>query len=359
VSDRSYLGIDLIINPYEVAAEHLANLVVHPEVTDYNQYLGDRALLVRFSVTPACPLAGMRVIDFGRDARIPKTLIALVQRGGESLIPDAAMRVEAGDQVYFFCERERLDTLSRFLGLSTHPSRRVFINGGGHIGFALARRLERTVPHVRLMEINEKRCMALSQLLNRTLVLRADGTSSIALKEEGIEQADCFLSCTNQDQVNIVSCLLAHEYGARHTIALVKQPEYIPIIESRQIANVAFSPRLLTARKLLRFVRGEMLQSFFAFPNSDVELLEMDIPPGARCDHAPLSSLELPVGVLIGAVKRGEHLFIPRGQDALWAGDRILLIQQRRHRRITGELFAGEVVPPLLPTAEAGTTRAG
>jgi trk system potassium uptake protein TrkA len=124
--------------------------------------------------------------------------------------------------VYFFCERDRLDTLSRFLGLSTRPSRRVFINGGGHIGFALARRLERLVPHVRLMEIDEERCLALSQLLNRTLVLHADGTSSIALKQEGIEQADCYLSCTNQDQVNIVSCLLARAYGARHTIAALQ-----------------------------------------------------------------------------------------------------------------------------------------
>jgi trk system potassium uptake protein TrkA len=354
VSDRRYLGIDLIINPYEVAAEHLANLVTHPWVTDYNQFLEDRALLVRFAIAEGSPLAGVRVLDFGRDARFPETLIALVQRGGESLIPEASMRVQPGDQVYFFCQIERLGALARFLGHSVAPTKRVFINGGGHIGFALARRLERMVPHVRLMEINEQRCMQMAQLLDRALVLHVDGTSSIALKQEGIEQADVFLSCTNQDQVNVVACLLAGEYGAAHTIALVKQPEYIPIIEGRGVADVAFSPRLLTARKLLRFVRGEALQSFFAFPNSDVELLEMDITPGARCDTVPLSSLDTPAGVLVGAVKRGERIFIPRGQDALQAGDRVLLIQQRRHRKLTGELFAGDVTPVLMAGAGDG-----
>ena len=71
VSDRTYLGIDLIINPYEVAAEHLANLVTHPQVTDFNQFLDDRVLLVRFSIHKDSPLAGATVLEFGQDSRIP------------------------------------------------------------------------------------------------------------------------------------------------------------------------------------------------------------------------------------------------------------------------------------------------
>jgi trk system potassium uptake protein TrkA len=359
VSDRGYLGIDLIINPSEVAAEHLVHLVRHPDATDYNQFLGDRALLARYQIGPSCPLAGMRVLDFGRDGRIPQTLIALIQRGGESIIPDSSVRVQAGDQVYFFCERTRLQPLAQYLGYTNRPARRVFINGGGHIGYALARRLEPLAPHVRLMEIDAQRCQVLSQLLNRTLVLRVDGTSSYALKTEGVERSDCFLSVTNQDQVNIISCLLAREYGAEHTIALVKQPEYIPILESRNLAGVAFSPRQLTARKLLRFVRGENLLSFFAFPNSDVEMLELDVAAGAACAGVPMAALALPAGILVGAVRRKDVIFIPRGQDQLFAGDRILLIQQRRHRKMTTELFAGTAALASVPPNPGAQNRAG
>jgi trk system potassium uptake protein TrkA len=359
VSDRGYLGIDLIINPSEVAAEHLVHLVQHPAATDFNQFLGDQALLARFAIGPISPLAGMRVLDFGRDGRIPQTLIALIQRNGESIIPDSSQRVQVGDQVYFFCERTRLEPLSLYLGFSSRPARRVFINGGGLIGYALARRLEPMAPHVRLMEINHERCQTLSQLLNRTLVLRVDGTSSHALKAEGVERSDCFLSVTNLDQVNIISCLLAREYGAERTIALVKQPEYIPILESRGLVDVAFSPRLLTARKLLRFVRGESLLSFFAFPNSDVEMLELNVAPGAACVGVPMASLALPAGILVGAVRRDNVIFIPRGQDRLLADDRILLIQQRRHRKLTGELFAGTASPPSGAGNLGAQSRAG
>ena len=345
VSERAHLGIDLMINPYEVAAEHLAHLVEHPQVTDFNQFLSQRVLLVRFLIKAGNPLAGTTVFSFGQNAHIPHTLIALIQREGHSIIPDAEHVIQVMDQVYFFCEREQLARLSHYLGFSTKPSKRVFINGGGRIGYSLARRLEKHTSDVRLMEISQEKCDNLSQLLERTLVLHADGADARALRSEGVDHADTFLSVTNQDPVNVISSMLAKQIGARQAVALVKQPEFIPILMNRCLVDIAFSPRLLTARKLLRFVRGEDLQAYYAFPQSDVELLEMEIAPGAPCDRKSLASLNLPKGFLIGAVIRGDSIFIPRGQDALLAHDRVLLLQQRRNRRVTHELFTSRTAP--------------
>jgi trk system potassium uptake protein TrkA len=338
-SDTKSLGIDLIINPYEVAAEHLANLVATPQVTDYNQFLSDRLLLVRVPIASGSPMAGMSVLAFGQQAQIPNTLIALIQRGGQPHIPSADEVVQSDDQVYFFCERTQLKQLFRYLRLPLSPAKRVFINGGGRIGFALARRLEASHLNVRLLEISEWQCNWLSQQLDETLVLHADGSDSKALRSEGIEHADFFISVTAEDQTNIVSGMLAKEYGAAKAVALVKQPELIPMLMTRTCLDVAFSPRLLTARKILRFVRGQNLDSFFTFPNSDIELLELQIRSGMRCESGPISDLGLPSGVLVGAVKRGEEIFVPRGQDRLQGGDTIMLLQQRRNRRFSRAFF--------------------
>jgi trk system potassium uptake protein TrkA len=338
-TEKRHLGIELIINPYEVAAEHLEKLAAFPQVTDIHQFLSDRVVLVRIPIVEDSPLAGRTVMAFGQEAAIPQTLIALIQRASASTIPNRDSVVEAGDQVYFFCEREQLPRLFKYLHLPARPARRIFINGGGHIGYALARRLERHQLDVRILEISEERCEWLSQQLNHTLILHADGSDSNALKSEGIEHADYFISVTDTDQVNVVSCLLAKEYGASRTLALVKQPEYIPIVSQHGLIDVAFSPRLLTARKILRFVRGEELDSFFSFVNSDVELLELQIKPGRRCEEVTLAGLKLPAGVLVGAVKRGAEIFVPRGLDRLCGGDTILLLQQRRNRRITKSIF--------------------
>ena len=350
-AEKHHLGIDFIINPYEVAAEHLAHLAEYPQVTDFNPFLGDHVALVRIPIREGSPLAGQTVVSFGQNAQIPHTLIAIVQRDGQSTMPDRNTVIQAGDKVYFFCERHRLGRLFSFLRLPATKARRVFINGGGHVGYALARRLERRNIDVRILELSEERCHWLSQQLDHALVLHANGTDSAALKAEGIEHADYFISVTDTDQVNVVSCLLAREYGAAHTLALVKQPEYIPIIAQRDLIDVAFSPRMLTARKILRFVRGVNLESFFAFANSDIELLELQVRPGMRCCSVRLSEMNLPAGMLVGAVKREEEIFVPRGDDSLRAGDTILLLQQRRNRQHTRAFFLepNEHEPPELP----------
>ena len=332
-------GIDLIINPYEVASEHLANLVQTPQATDFEQFLGGRLVLLRVPIGEGNPLAGESVLEFGQDARIPQTLIALIQRRGQYFMPEAEEVIQAGDQVYFFAERSQLPRLFGYLGLPSRPARRVFINGGGHIGYALARRLERLGCEVRILEISEERCNELSQLLDDTLILHADGTDGRALKSEGIEHADFFISVTAQDQINVVACMLVKEYSQAKTVALVKQPEYIPILIGGGMVDVAFSPRLLTARKILRFVRGRNLDSFFAFPNSDIELLELEIKHGMPCESGPISTLGFPKGVLIGAVQRDGHIFVPRGEDRLVGGDTIMLLQQRRNRRFSRAFF--------------------
>ncbi|MCH9046289.1 MAG: Trk system potassium transporter TrkA [SAR324 cluster bacterium] len=352
-TEKHHLGIDLIINPYQVAAEHLAHLVEFPQVSDFYQFLSERVLLMRIPIGEGSPLAGKTVINFGQYAQIPQTLIALVQRDGESTIPHRDTVIQPGDQVYFFCERSQVQRLFTYLNLATRPLRRVFINGGGHIGYALARRLEKKMLDVRILEISEERAEWLSQQLDRTLILHVDGCDANALKAEGIEHADYFISVTATEEVNVVSCLLAKEHGAARTLALVKQPEYIPILARHSLIDVAFSPRLLTARKILRFVRGANLDSFFAFVNSDIELLALQIKSGMRCDQVSLAALNLPTGVLIGAVKRGSDIFVPRGDDKLMEGDTILLLQQRRNRRITKSLFLepGEEPGPVLRDA--------
>jgi trk/ktr system potassium uptake protein len=354
-TEKHHLGIELIINPYEVAAEHLAFLVEYPQVTDFNLFLGDRVAMVRIHIGEGSPLADRTVKSFGQDAQIPQTLIATVQRDGTSTMPSRDTVIRPGDDVYFFCSRDRLKRLFSYLRLPTGSSRRVFINGGGHVGYALARRLELQHLDVRILEISEERCHWLSQQLDHSLVLHADGSDSSALKSEGIEHADYFISVTDTDQVNVVACLLAREYGAAHTLALVKQPEYIPIIADRGLIDVAFSPRLLTARKVLRFVRGANLESFFAFANSDIELLELQVRNGMRCCGERLVDLDLPSGMLVGAVKRGEEIYVPRGDDTLNTGDTILLLQQRRNRRATRAFFLESPEtepsePPDLPT---------
>ena len=338
-SDSKSLGIDLIINPYEVAAEHLANVINTPNVTDYSQFLDGRLLLLRIPLPANCPLVGQRVLDYGQSSGMKNSLIAVIRRDGNAFIPAATEVLQENDAVYFFVEKTQVKKLFQYLELRDKPPRRVFINGGGHIGYALAKRLEADHLDVRILEISEQRCMDLSRQLEDTLVLNVDGNDAKALRSEGVDHADFFISLTAADEINIVSCLQAKALGVRNTVALVKQPELIhPLMKNKGI-DIAFSPRLLTARRILQFTRGRNLDSFYSFTSSDIELLELAVDTPMACTEKPLAELGLPPGILLGAVKRGKDIFVPRGGDQVRVGDTILLLQQRRNRRFTRTFF--------------------
>ena len=46
------------------------------------------------------------------------------------------------------------------------------------------------------------------------------------ISETGLDEADLFIAVTTNDEVNLLSCLLAKKAGCHRTIARVRSPEY-------------------------------------------------------------------------------------------------------------------------------------
>ncbi len=338
--DQHSFGISLVINPFEAAAEHLEQLALHPSTIDFVPFLGGDVALIGAKVRQATLMDGMQVQAFGENTKLAGALIALVERDGTAFIPRANTVVAVGDSVYFLCIRQQWKKLGTLLGLPTKPSYKVFINGGGLIGESLALRLERRGLDVRVIEKDERRCEVLSQILDHSLVLNADGTDDLALKSEGIGDADCFFSACDDDEVNLLSCLMAKEMGARATVALIRQSETIAILHRQDLIDAAINPRLLTARKILQYVQGTNLRSFFSFPNSTIEVVELEVHKTSPCVGKMLRSLKLPAGaLLVGSIRRKGRIYIPRGEEKLQAGDVVLLVQKRNCREISRLLF--------------------
>jgi Trk K+ transport system NAD-binding subunit len=108
------------------------------------------------------------------------------------------------------------------------------IAGGGNIGLRLARALEADYS-VRMIEHNKRRCDVLAAKLNRALVLNGDATDEELLVQENIAEMDLFVAVTNDDENNIMSCLLAKKMGARRVVALINRRSYVDLLQSGQI----------------------------------------------------------------------------------------------------------------------------
>ena len=94
---------------------------------------------------------------------------------------------------------------------------KIGVIGGGNIGFSLAQLIEKSDKNINtsLIENDKDRAEYLASQLQNITVTNGDGLDSQILEEVNIAEAGYFISVTEDDEVNILSSLLAKRAGAK------------------------------------------------------------------------------------------------------------------------------------------------
>ena len=319
------LKIDLIIHPETRIAERIMRVVRMPGVSDILDFAGGAVKLFGMNVEPESWFNGKTLEELDR-ANPPKdSLIAMIFRGQQVIIPHGAEVLRAGDHIYVVATNENLGDTMSFMGLPRQTAlSRVFIVGGKQIGIAVAEALEKQGVQVKLFERDARRCEKISSMLHKTVVIHADGTDQTSLEEESIEGIDAFLALTNDDEDNIIASLLARKLGAKKVIALINRLNYLPMIQRLGI-NTSVSQRLATVDRILQFVRKGRVLSVTTFREEEAEAIELIAAAGSKYVGKKLREIRFPRGAIVGAIARvnGEVL-VPRGDATIEAGDRVI-----------------------------------
>jgi trk system potassium uptake protein TrkA len=319
------LHIDLVIHPESEALNRILPVLRLPGVSEMVSFGAGQVRLFGMSVEAGSWLAGRSMIELA-DAGPPKnSLIALILRGSQAIIPHGDQTLEPDDRVYVVCrDKDLLETL-RFMGLRGEaPLARAFVLGGKQLGILVAGELGKQGVSVKLFERDGARCEKISGLLEDTLVIHADGADAATLLEENIEGVDAYLALTNDDELNLIASMLARRLGARKLVALINKSNYQPMAQRLGIQTTV-SPRLATVDRILQFVRKGRVQSVTTFGEDAAEAIELVAPPGCRYAGKRLRDLKLPREAVVGAIMRenGEAL-VPRGNDIIQPGDRVI-----------------------------------
>ncbi len=267
-------------------------------------------------------------------------LVVAIRRDGTWRVPFGDDEIRAGDLVYFAMDPNELDNVLVLLGQRRGVERRVMIAGATRIGVNLARRLEEMDVPVTLIEGDRDACELAAAELGNTLVIHGSATNRALLREEGAERVDAFVSCTGRHEENVVACLLAGRMGAAHTFALVDNAALSGLVGELGI-DAIISPRLLSVSLALQFARKGRIKSVAALLEDSVEVFEVEAADGSRLVRKPLAELGLPRGILVVAVRRGDRIFIPGGNDRIEPGDHVIVAA------------AAEVAPKLDDVLEA------
>ena len=140
------------------------------------------------------------------------------------------------------------------------------------IGERLAEHLEHS-HQVKIIEHSLERCTTLSERLDRTVVLHGSATSKRLLEEENIEECDIFCALTNDDEVNIMSSLLAKRLGAKKVLTLINNAAYVDLVQGGEI-DIAISPQQATIGSLLTHVRRGDIVNVHSLRRGAAEAIE-------------------------------------------------------------------------------------
>jgi trk system potassium uptake protein TrkA len=322
-----HIGIDLLINPSQAVAEEVCRLIKAPGAEEAADFLEGRVKLLVFRVQKLAPIVRHRLRDIPGIGDGPAPfLIAAIQRGRETLIPTGNTMIEADDHLLVIGKSDLLRDNLHLLGIVSHPARKVFIIGGGRVGYNVAHMLEQdeTDYDVRLLEQDPARCQMLASRLPNTLVLHGNATDLKLLREEGVTDMDAVIAVTNDEGTNLIAALLAKTNGARGVVTLIKRPDLVPLVAALGI-DAAISPRLITAGAILRHLRRGQVLSVFTSINTEAETLELVAARRAKIVGKPLYKVKMPSGVLVGAVAHGDEIVIPRGDTVIQENDRVIV----------------------------------
>ncbi|TDJ25135.1 MAG: Trk system potassium transporter TrkA [Gammaproteobacteria bacterium] len=330
---QEHMPIDVLINPERVVTEQIRQLLEHPGALQVLNFADGRVQLVAVKAYYGGPLVGQELRSLHQ--RIPnvETRVAAIFRRGQAIIPEGSTVIEADDDVFFIAATEHINAIMSELRRVERPYRRVIIAGGGLIGERLAQEIE-SLFSVKVIEHNAERCAQLAEGLSNAVVLHGDATDRELLLEENIEHTDVFCALTNDDEVNIMSSLLAKRLGARHVMALINKPSYVDLVQDGQV-DVAISPQLATTSIVLTHIRRGDVAQVHRLRRGAAEAMETVAhgrPDESRVVGRRISDIDLPPGVSIGALVRGDEVLIAQDDLVVENDDHVILflIDKRR-----------------------------
>ncbi|MEM1053996.1 MAG: Trk system potassium transporter TrkA [Bacteroidota bacterium] len=330
LSQRDF-GIDHLIHPEESTSREVISLLRRASATDLVDFCDQRVQLAGIRLDRDSPVIGTTLIDLAQQGAHLDFRVMGISRGVRTIVPSGTERLQKNDQVFVLTPPGQVGQVAYLLGKEAGRLRHAMVLGGTPVGARVAAGLARRTGQgrdafemsVKLVEADRHRAEMLAERLEGVLVLHGDPADIDFLALEGLAETDAVVALTEDEESNLVSCLMAKHLGVKKTIALLSKSSYIPVAQTIGL-DAAVSQKLAVSREVLRFLRGSHVRSVATVHGLDAEILEMVADSGAPITRGPLMALKLPKGVLVGAVV-GHKVEIATGQTVVRAGARTIV----------------------------------
>jgi trk system potassium uptake protein TrkA len=332
---REKLGLTMIINPELETAIEVSRVLYLPTALEINSFAHGQAEMTKIKIPDKNMLDNKSIADLGHElATLPKPiniLIAAVERAGEVFIPSGNFVLQAGDVMSCVGTRSMSRKFMEHIGFKTARVKNAMIVGGGNVAYYLAQQLINMGISVKIIEENKERCEELSELLPKAIIINGDGTNQEILKEEGLDEAESFVSLTGIDEENILLTLHARRHSDAKTITKINRSNFQEVISSLDLGSVVY-PCSITAESIVAYVRGKTnsnsnnIETMYHMFDSRAEAIEFRVEEESKVTGVPLKELKMKKNLLITFINRNGSIILPGGGDFIQVGDTVMIV---------------------------------
>ena len=341
---RSHLPIDVIISPEILVANDIFQRLSVPGTTTVINVADNKVKLVGVICAEDCPVLGTQL---GQMAKLFPDLsfrVVSIIRNNKTIIPDEQDVLEVGDEVYIVLDNRHLRRVMAAFGHLEREARKIIVSGAGNIGLSLIKVLQKDLRglQLKIIEKDPVRAKFLSEELSNSVIIEGDTLDRTILEEAGVGTSEAYIALMNDDENNILGSLLAKQYGCERVITLVNNNAYYPLVGPLGI-DVMVSPRSTIVAHTMKYVRRGRIKGIHNLGDGASELMEIEISETSQMANRQIFDIDLPRGVVIGAVVRKDTVIIPDENTDLLPEDHVIILSLREKARAVEKIFSARV----------------
>ena len=328
---KKQLDLSLSINPEQLAAQAIFNLLKLPAAAKLETFSSNQIEMLEIIIKPDSPLDGVLLKDLKRKHK-GKYLICAVMRGESVVIPKGDFALKSGDRIGLIVAEGDLNGTLDMLEVPHKRIKRVMIIGAGIVSRYLAKILIRHRIPVKIIESDTRVCEEVCEELPlKATVIHGNAMSQDLLMEEGLSSTDGLVALTGRDEENILISYYAMSNSVSKIIAKVNRDELFSVAEKLGLDSL-ISPRRVTSNEIVKYARAlentldSKIEALYSVMGGMAEALEFKVLADSKLTHVPLKEMKLKKGVLIAGIIRGKEAVIPDGEDMILPEDRVIVI---------------------------------
>lgn len=219
---------------------------------------------------------------------------------------------------------------------------KIIIIGAGKVGCQIAKTLSSEKHDVTLIEKDDVIRQSAQANLD-VLTILGNGANVRTLEEAEIEQADMVIAVTSSDEVNMIACMTAKQFGVPQKIARIRNPEYLyanALSREKLGIDLTINPERATAKEIVKLLKSPInVARVQSFAGEKVQLFELKVEKGFPFINQQLKAITFKYPILVAAIYRNDKIIIPGGEEKIIADDNLYILIKKDYFSGLNEIF--------------------